>query len=116
MNISFAAPSVPSSGALVVGVLEGKKLTPSATNLNKLTDGALKRALANGTFTGKKGELLEIVAPAKLENSRILLVGLGEPGKLTERTCRRSADRWRPSCCGAATRKPRSSSTRWAAA
>jgi leucyl aminopeptidase len=85
MNISFAAPSVPSSGALVVGVLEGKKLTPSATNLNKLTDGALKRALANGTFTGKKGELLEIVAPAKLENSRILLVGLGEPGKLTEK-------------------------------
>ncbi len=85
MNITFAAPSVPSSGALVVGVLEGKKLTPSATNLNKLTDGALKRALANGSFSGKKSEVLEIVAPAKLDNSRILLVGLGEPGKLTEK-------------------------------
>ncbi|MGF1593430.1 MAG: leucyl aminopeptidase [Kiloniellaceae bacterium] len=84
MNISFAAPSVPSSGALVVGVLEGKKLTPSAANLNKLTDGALERALAGGSFSGKKNELLEIVAPAKLTNSRILLVGLGDTGKLSE--------------------------------
>jgi len=85
MNISFAAPSVPSSGALVVGVLEGKKLTPTAASLNKQTEGALERALAVGSFSGKKGELLEIVAPAKLSNSRILLVGLGEPAKLGEK-------------------------------
>ena len=83
MKISFAAPSVPSSGALVVGVMEGKKLTPTAASLNKQTEGALDRALANGNFSGKKGELLEIVAPAKLANSRILLVGLGEPAKLS---------------------------------
>jgi leucyl aminopeptidase len=85
MNITFAAPSVPSSGALVVGVLEGKKLTPTAASLNKQADGALERALANGSFSGKKGELLEIVAPANLKNSRILLVGLGEPAKLGEK-------------------------------
>jgi len=85
MNITFAAPSVPSSGALVVGVLEGKKLTPTAATLNKQTDGALERALANGNFSGKKGELLEVVAPAKLKNSRILLVGLGELAKLGEK-------------------------------
>lgn len=85
MNISFAAPSVPSSGALVVGVLEGKKLTPTAASLNKQTDGAIERALTVGSFSGKKGELLEIVAPAKLTNSRILLVGLGEPSKLGEK-------------------------------
>ena len=85
MNISFAAPSVPASGALVVGVLEGKKLTPSAASLNKETDGALERALDSGSFSGKKGELLEIIAPAKLKNSRILLVGVGEPAKLSEK-------------------------------
>ncbi|HMA15658.1 MAG: leucyl aminopeptidase [Bacteroidota bacterium] len=85
MDISFAAPSVPSSGALVVGVQEGKKLSPSAASLDKQTDGALERALAAGRFSGKKGELLEIVAPARLANSRILLVGIGEPGKLTEK-------------------------------
>ena len=82
MNISFAAPSVPASGALVVGVMEGAKLTPSATNLNKQTGGALERAIAASSFSGKKGELLEIVAPANLNNSRILLAGLGAPAKL----------------------------------
>jgi leucyl aminopeptidase len=85
MNISFAAPSVPSSGALVVGVLEGKKLTPTAASLNEQTGGALERALSVGSFSGKKAELLEIVAPAKLTNSRILLVGLGEAAKLSEK-------------------------------
>ena len=84
MNISFASPSVPSSGALVVGVLEGAKLSPSATSLNKETGGALERAVAASSFSGKKGELLEIVAPANLTNSRILLVGLGASAKLRE--------------------------------
>ena len=45
MNISFATPSVPASGALVVGVMEESKLTPSATALNKQTGGALERAI-----------------------------------------------------------------------
>ncbi|WP_422366306.1 leucyl aminopeptidase [Pelagibius sp.] len=85
MNISFAAPSVPASGALVVGVLEGGKLTSSANNLNKLTGGAVERAIAASTFSGKRAELLEIVAPAGLENSRILLVGMAAPAKLSEK-------------------------------
>jgi len=83
MNISFASPSVPPSGALVVGVLGGSKLTPSAASLDKQTDGAVERAIAASNFSGKKAEILEIVAPANLKNSRILLVGLGDPAKLS---------------------------------
>ncbi len=85
MNISFASPSVPASGALVAGVMEGAKLTPSATLLNKQTGGAVERAIAASSFSGKKSELLEIVAPANLGNSRILLVGLGAPAKLGDK-------------------------------
>jgi leucyl aminopeptidase len=85
MNISFASPSVPSSGALVVGVLEDAKLTPTATSLDKQTGGAIERAIAASSFSGKKGELLEIVAPANLKNSRVVLVGLGAPAKLNEK-------------------------------
>jgi leucyl aminopeptidase len=85
MNISFATPSVPASGALVVGVMEESKLTPSATALNKQTGGALERAIAASNFTGKKRELLEVVAPSNMANSRILLVGIGAPAKLSER-------------------------------
>lgn len=85
MNISFATPSVPTSGALIVGVLEGGKLTPSAASLNKTTQGALERAIDANAFSGKRGELLDVIAPAGLNNSRVLMVGMGAPAKLTEK-------------------------------
>ena len=78
MRISFASPGLPESGALVTGCFEDRKLAPVAVELDKKTDGALKRAMASSRFTGRRGETLEIVAPAKLKNSRILLVGLGD--------------------------------------
>ena len=78
MRVSFASPSLPKTGALVVGVMEGKSLTPSATEIDKRTGGAVKRALSSGRFNGAKGQSLEIVAPAGIGNSRILLVGVGK--------------------------------------
>lgn len=82
MNIAFATPKLPTTGAIATGVLAGNKLSPTAASLDKATGGALKRAIAASRFTGKKGEVLEILAPPKLKNSRLILVGLGEPGKL----------------------------------
>ena len=78
MRISFASPSLPKSGAIVVGVKEGNVLTPSAAEIDKQTGGVVKRAIASGRFKGGKGQTLEIVAPAGIGNSRILLVGLGK--------------------------------------
>ena len=71
MRISFSSPSLPKSGALVVGVKDGKDLTPSAREIDKQTGGAIKRALSSGRFTGAKGQSLEILAPAGIGNSRI---------------------------------------------
>ena len=76
MLISFAASSTSHEGAVAVGVLEGGVLTPSAEALDKATAGALKRALGSSRFTGKRGQILEILAPAGLRASRILLAGL----------------------------------------
>jgi leucyl aminopeptidase len=84
MKISFAAHSLPASGAIVAGVMAGKKLSPTAAELDKKTGGAIKRAIAASRFTGKKDQLLDVLAPAKLKNSRILLVGLGDPKDLRE--------------------------------
>ena len=78
MKISFSALNIPSSGAIVTGVKEGGALTASAKDLDKLTAGALKRAIAASRFTGGKGQTLEILAPAGVKNSRVLLVGLGK--------------------------------------
>jgi leucyl aminopeptidase len=64
-----------------VGVGEARALTPVAAALDKETGGALARAMAAGRFTGKKGEVLAVLAPANLAVSSVVLAGLG---KLTE--------------------------------
>ena len=84
MRISFAAPKLPKSGAVATSVAEGGKLSPTAVGLDEATDGAVSRALKNSRFKGKKGQVLEILAPAGLDNSRILLVGVGKPDELSD--------------------------------
>jgi leucyl aminopeptidase len=83
MNISFADPKLPKSGTLVVGVLEGKKLAPSAAALDKESNGALASAMAATRFSGKKEETLTVPAPRGLFFDRVILLGLGKPGGLT---------------------------------
>src|SRR5205085_9458722 len=80
MKIRFVEPDLSRSGAVVVGVWEGKVLTPSATRLDEAAGGAIARALsAPSRFTGKKDEMLPIIGPPNLSASRIVLVGLGKP-------------------------------------
>jgi len=80
MKIGFAKSGQPSSGAVIVGVWEKAKPTPTARRLDEATDGAITRALSVAPrFDGKKDELLSIVGPANLPASRIILAGLGKP-------------------------------------
>jgi leucyl aminopeptidase len=79
MKIAFAKLEQPNSGAIVAGVFEDRKLTPTAAALDRQTDGAVTRALAGSRFKGKPDNLLALIAPAGLELSRIVLVGLGKP-------------------------------------
>ena len=83
MKVSFAPRSVPSSGALAVGVLAGGKLTPAASALDRKTRGALKRAMKGAPrFTGKKGQMLDVTAPPGTRLSRVVLAGLGKAADL----------------------------------
>jgi len=79
MKITFAKPQPPNGGAVVVGVLEGKVLTPSAASLDAQSGGALIRAIAASRFDGKRDQILALLAPAGLKFSRVLLIGLGKP-------------------------------------
>ncbi|MDH3594861.1 MAG: leucyl aminopeptidase [Rhodospirillales bacterium] len=78
MKISFASLTLPETGALAVTVAKGRKLLASAAALDKATGGALKRAMAASRFKGDKDQLLEVLAPPKVKNSRIVLLGVGE--------------------------------------
>lgn len=81
MKISFAKPGLPTEGAIVVGVLEGRVLTATAGELDGKSGGTLTRAMNASRFEGKKDQTLMLVAPAGLELSRVVLVGLGAADK-----------------------------------
>ncbi|HXC54418.1 MAG TPA: leucyl aminopeptidase [Rhizomicrobium sp.] len=80
MQLSFAAPQTVGVGAWVVGALDGNVLTAAAQKADKAAGGALSRGLKVSKFTGKSGQVLEVLAPAGLAVSRIVLAGLGKPG------------------------------------
>ena len=74
MQISFAAsPSKIRAGSWVVAASQGRALSHAAVRADKASGGALTRALKFSRFTGKSGELLEVLAPSGLGASRLLL-------------------------------------------
>jgi leucyl aminopeptidase len=85
MKITFSALRLPKAGALAVLVAANRKLLGSGEQLDKATGGALSRAMKANDFQGKKEELLELLAPSGLNNSRLVLVGVGDPKKLKGR-------------------------------
>jgi leucyl aminopeptidase len=86
MKIRFAEQELPRSGAAVAGIWEERVPGAAARRLDEATDGAITRALAGAArFSGKKGELLPIIAPARLPLSRIVLAGLGKPEQANSR-------------------------------
>ncbi len=79
MRITFAEPSQPKAGAVAVAVADGGTLSPAAKALDKRTKGAIAKAVkVSSRFDGKKDQMLEIVAPGGVENSRILVYGVEE--------------------------------------
>jgi leucyl aminopeptidase len=91
MQIRFVPPSLTATGALVVGVAEGDALRGPAAQSDEIAGGALKRAMSVSRFKGKPGQILELVAPAGLKASRLILCGLGRPERFDARAAERFA-------------------------
>ena len=86
MKISFANPALPATGVVVVGVLDGRKLTDSAKALNKKMGGGLLRAIKASRFKGGKGDGLPVLAPGGTKLDRVFLVGLGKAQDISARS------------------------------
>ncbi|MFO1127207.1 MAG: leucyl aminopeptidase [Rhodospirillales bacterium] len=82
MKISFAPLDLPSSGVVVVGVLDERELTPSGRALDARMKGGLVRAMEASRFTGKRDQTLSLLAPAGTPYERILIVGFGKSADL----------------------------------
>lgn len=82
MKFTFTAPKLPEAGVFVVGVLDDRKLTPSAQALDDRMKGGLVRAIKASWFRGKKEQTLTLLVPAESGLDRVLAVGLGKPDAL----------------------------------
>jgi len=78
MQFNFAAVRAVDSGAWVVGAADGTGLLPAAAKADKAAGGAIGRAMASSKFTGKTGQVLELLAPPGVAASRIIVLGVGK--------------------------------------
>ena len=76
-SVTFAASrDEKSAAALVLFVGEGGQFSAGAEAVDKAGGGQLGRAMKAANFTGKKGKVLEVLAPAGVSASRVLLAGM----------------------------------------
>jgi leucyl aminopeptidase len=90
MQISFSKTGASDEGVLAVGVPEFEdNLRETLLDLDRRSKGAVSRALKTVRFTGARGQVAEILAPAGLDLDRLLLIGIGKetsfgPGEAQE--------------------------------
>jgi leucyl aminopeptidase len=84
LDIAFAKPALPKSGALVLLLGEGEMPSGVWQQADEATGGAIGRALKTAEFKGAKGKTCTILAPGA-GLSRVVAVGLGKPAELTPR-------------------------------
>jgi leucyl aminopeptidase len=87
MRIAFSKPALPAKGAVIVLASEDKsapKLTALGRSFDKSVGGAVSRATAASRFKGRKGQSLVVLAPGRGAISRVVVVGLGKVGDITD--------------------------------
>jgi leucyl aminopeptidase len=84
MDIQFINMVLKEEGTLVLSLGLDNKLLGAAKNFDQKTNGQISKVLEKSEFKGKKGEILEILAPHNLGFNRIVLLGLGDFEKLTK--------------------------------
>ena len=83
MNLqSTSAPITQiEADAVVIGVFDDKQLGRAAEAVNAATGGQIARLIETKEFSGKRFELLPLLAPAGMKARQVLVVGLGEKSK-----------------------------------
>lgn len=79
MQIEFSA--TPQPGALVVFAAKDGVLSRGAQAIDTATGGQVSRAIKAARFEGEAATLVEILAPAGSEATRVLVAGTGPAGK-----------------------------------
>jgi leucyl aminopeptidase len=84
LNLSLlqAHPAHVDADAVIAAVFEDGSLSASAQQLNEASSGLIRTLIERGDVSGKLGRNALLLAPAGIRAPRVLLVGVGEAGKL----------------------------------
>lgn len=85
-DVAFTRPALPDAGALALLIGEGEAPSGLWAEADAATGGAIARALEVAEFTGKKHQVVTILAPGA-GLSRVIAVGLGGSGDAGSRVC-----------------------------
>ncbi len=83
LKLGFAPFAVPTKGVLLMFCDSGLKLGPASRRALAACGDLVERAAAADGFGGKSGTSLDIVAPAGLKISRLVIVGIGKPSEMS---------------------------------
>jgi len=75
-QFEFEAFTIPEGGRIVLPVVESESLSDAVSQVDKLTGGAISRAIAEAEFLGEANSTLTLLGVAPF--SRVDLVGLGK--------------------------------------
>ena len=81
--INFPAAADPGPHIHIVTAGPDMALSPADTAADTASSGQLAKALAAARFDGEAGTIVEILAPAGLGATRLLVIGTGAPDKAT---------------------------------
>ncbi|ACT59611.1 leucyl aminopeptidase [Hirschia baltica] len=84
MKITFKSEA--NAEAIAYLGFEGSAIPASAKAADEASQNALSKAAEAARFEGKAGQIVEVLAPAGSNASRILIVGLGKEDKADDRT------------------------------
>jgi leucyl aminopeptidase len=83
LKLGFGPFTAPARGVFVVFCDEGLKFGPATRRaLGEVTD-TVARAARSERFTGKKSSTLDLVMPAGLKATRLVVIGVGKVAELT---------------------------------
>lgn len=85
LKIEFEALSHPLEAAVVLMAGGDAQLASVGARLDKTSGGQLRRAGEASRFKGRRKSAYEVLAPHGLEQSRIVIVGVGAAGECTPR-------------------------------
>jgi len=83
-TVKTGSPDRPRTGCIVVGVFDGRKLSPAGKALDAASRGHIAEVLKSGDLEGKVGTTLLLHKVPRVGADRVLLVGLGRERDLAE--------------------------------